>query len=258
MLPILQQLLIVTLTLAFGVLAVTTWRESRTSTRAAPGAAWAVTGGYFSVIGAYSMVQAVLMASARQAGPGTPVYAVAIGWGPAANMGRAVAALVFAALLALAVVRSSVLPRGPGPLRITVAAVSATAAAATLGAKWLHDGSIHQHASALAVLSTLLAVSLMGVLLAALVRDTLDRILWIALAAYALKEVLNVSLLSILAWWSLAPKPLTSLRIFYWLAIVVTLGMCLLAMRRLALARAGRPVPALFERTRPARPPAIG
>jgi hypothetical protein len=257
MLAILQQFLAAALTLALGVLCLRVWYLTRTGTPAALPRAWGITGGYFAVIGAYSLVQAVVMAAAYRAGPGTAAYALAIEWGPPANMARAAAALVFPGLLMLSVSGSPLFREVGDPVRFSAAAVAAIAIGGTFGARWLHDGTIHQHLSVLAVLGTLLAVSLMGVLLVALIRDAMDRILWIALAVYTLKEVINVSLLSILAWWSMAAHP-AAFRIFYWLSRAVMSAMCLLALRRLAHARAGTHVRALFEPVRPVRPPALG
>ena len=102
------------------------------------------------------------------------------------------------------------------------------------------------HFTRLAVLTTVGVVLLFAALLAAAATDALDRLLWLTLTAYALKQALSVSLLSILAWsaFSSGIRPYT----LYAMHTVAFCVILLIALRRYQLAVQGREVPALFER----------
>jgi MFS family permease len=239
----LQQLLSTLLVLSFGILALAVWHRTVGVDRRAAG--WGVAGACFAVAGAVAMVHAMIAAVALDRGAGSPAYRLAVEWGMAANIGRAVAALLLPALLLGAITTEWRWLRRPFGILLPLA-LTATVLA-TVAARRLHDGSIFQPVAALAVLMTVLAVSLMGVLLFALASDAIDRLLWFALVLYALKEALSVSLLAILAWWSAATDPL-AFRLFYWLMIATMAAMSGMALRRLVHARSGRRVPAPFQR----------
>ena len=254
MTALLLQVLATVLTLAFGGLAFGVWWSGRRSPDPLV-RGWGVTGAYFLLIGAYSSVHALLLVAAVRAWPGSPLSTWVAAWSSAASIGRGVTSLGFPVLLAAAVLPRRA--RGSGGLLRHMGVLAVLAAAGTVGAKQLHDGSAHQYMSALAVLSTILAISLMVVLLMALAADRLDQLLWFALATYTLREVIGVSLLTIFAWWNLAANP-AAFYIFYGLSIAVTAVLCLLGARRLALMRAGKKVPALLQRIHPVQRPATG
>lgn len=252
---LLQQILASALTLAFGVLCLLVWRSRAAPAPDRPMLAWGISAAYFMVVGVYSTLHAFANFGLMSAGSGSRIYAPGVSVSLAANVGRAATAVAFPVLLAVAASQ-----RGRAPasrVREAGTGLALLALAATVAAHRLQDGSNHQHLSVLAVLGAAVAILLMGTLLLSLVNDGIDRLLWFALAAYALKEVLNVSLLAIMAWWTTAPDP-AAWRIFYWLAMAAMASMCALAARRLRLARAGTRVPALLERGPPVRHPVIG
>jgi hypothetical protein len=107
-------------------------------------------------------------------------------------------------------------------------------------------------ASTIAVFTGFTAIVLMAGLFAAVHHDGLDQLLWLAMAAYALKETLAVSFLPVLVdgaiYWA----------VFYWLALALTACMVGLAWRRLQLANSGRRPPPAFAGVHGLRRPAHG
>jgi hypothetical protein len=241
------------LNLAIGLLALAVWRRTVAADRRAAG--WGVAGAYFTVTGVFSLPQALASWLAVRAGPQSGLYAWVVEWGTAANLGRAGVAVFLPALLALAI---SPLRRWvQRPVGTLLPFVATLAAVLTVAARTFGDGSVHQAMVVMAVLAAIAGVALMPVLLAALVYDAFDRLLWLSMAAFAFKETLNVSLLAMMTWWSVSPDPV-AFWTFSWIMLVVTGAMAAMGARRLALARSGRRVPALFERARPLRRPALG
>jgi hypothetical protein len=195
----------------------------------------------------------VLVAAGQMAGRDSALWKWVGSWAAAANLGRAVTSIVFGLLLIVAVAaHRRWLPR-LGAAGFAV--VAGTAVAVTL--LTLPLPATYPLMTTLAVLSTLTAVVIMAALLGGLLNDSMDQLLWLALAAYALKETLRVSLFAVLAWWSMG-RDVAAYRLFYWLGIAVSLTMVSLAVRRLRAAADGRPVPAPFERLHSLRHPAMG
>ena len=238
----LQQVTSALLLLFFGILALAIWKEA--SARDEPAAGWGVAGSCFVAVGTSSLLHALAAFAAVQRGPGSMVYRLTMEWAMAANVGRAAVTLSLPVLLVVAMSRSRRIVGRPVGTVLPLLAVLALIL--TAAAQPLQTGSYHQAMTTMAVMSTILAVALMGVLLLALVMDALDRLLWAGLALFALKEVLNVSLFAILAWWSASPDPL-AVRVFYWLMLSTTVAMNGIALHRLSLARAGARVPAPFQ-----------
>lgn len=250
-----QQLAAAALTLALGLLAVAAARRLGPRRGDRPGAAWALTGWCFLLVGGTATVHALLAAAATLAGEGSALYAAFLPWVGPANLARAVVAAVYAAaLLVLLLARRSWAGAvaGRAPLVMLAGGFAALLAARAT------DVNGHEGLSLIALLGAATALVTMAALLAAVANDGLDQLLWFSLAAYALKEVVNTSLMATLVWWPLgdAGPILAALRTFYWISIGVLAVMCLLAWRRLVLAAAGRRVPALFERLHALRAPA--
>jgi hypothetical protein len=242
----LQQILACGLLLLFGVLALRVWRRAGPVRRDLVTQAWGVTAAYFLVNNVYSVGHSLLAALGLAMGRDSALLRWVGGWAIAANLARGVMGVVFAViLLLLLVLRRRWVFRVAqlAPLVLVVTGIAATAVAQRIPV--LH--SMYWLGAGLALLSMATAVVMMGALLAAVLNDGMDQLLWLALALYALKETVSVSLFAIIAWWSLAAHP-EAWRYFYWGAAALAAGMSALAARRLRLAGEGRHVPALFER----------
>lgn len=249
-----QQLAFALLTLLFGVLARSVSRRAFSGRHDRQEVAWRITAAYFVLSGGYGVVHATLAFAAVGAGPGSALYGEFVRWMGPANVGRQVAAAVFAALILCA--QAAAPDRGRAAARSAPLLLVGAAAAGTLVTGAIGGDAIHWLASTLAVSTTVMTLLLLTGLLFALTRDGMDEVLWLTLTAFVLKEVLSVSLMSILAWWG--PAGTGTLRLFYWMNLGVMLGMCIAAAWRLREAAAGRRVPSLFERVRAVRPPTMG
>lgn len=242
----LQQVLASGFLLLFGVLALRVWRRAGPVRRDRAAQAWGVTAAYFLVSGVYSTGHAVLAFAGLEMGRTSPLFLWVGSWAIAANLARSVMSVAFSViLLLLLTVRRRWVFRLAEAAPVVLAIVGAAATVVLqhmpglLTMYWLGAG--------MALLSLATAVVIMGALLAAVLNDSIDQLLWLALALYALKETVSVSLFTIIAWWSLAAHP-DAWRYFYWGATALAAGMSVLAARRLRLAGEGRHVPALFER----------
>lgn len=242
----LQQLLTASLPLAFGLMALRVWRRAPLPRTDRATLAWGVTATYFVICHGYATGHAIVAAAADLgAGRNSALFRWVGSWAVAANLARGTVAFVYAlVLLAVLVLNRRPLYRTAraAPALFAVVAVAGTAAALHLPMQ-----TSFGLGTGLAVLSMLTAMALMGALLAAVLNDGMDQLLWGALALYTLKETVSVSLFAILAWWSTAPD-MQAWHIFHWGSAVLGAVMVLIAVRRLRLAGEGRRVPALFER----------
>jgi hypothetical protein len=186
------------------------------------------------------------------AGRGSALYDWVGTYGPAANLGRGVASIVFGLMLIAA---AGGYPRWLP--RLGSAAPSALVATTVVVTAMTLRVPVSSVNFVLAILSTVTAVVIMGALFIAVLNDSMDQLLWLALSAYALKETLRVSLFAVLTWWTVG-QDVTAYRLFYWVGIVFSVTMVVLAVRRLRAAAEGREVPALFERLDPLRGRAAG
>lgn len=241
----LQQVLASGLLLLFGVLSLRVWRRSGPARRDRAALAWSVTAAYFLVGGGYSTGHALLSATGWGMGRNSALLRWVGTWAMTANVARGALSVLFALmLLALLVLRR----RWVYPMaRSATLVMAAAAVVSTVVTDWIGVRTAYGMLTCMAVLSMLAAVVIMGALLAAVLNDSVDQLLWIALALYALKETVSVSNYAALAWWMLAPHS----EVYYFLyggAVALTTGMCFLAARRLRAAGEGRRVPALFER----------
>lgn len=252
---VLQQLASSGLILLFGVLALRVWRRFGTVRRDRPALAWAVTAASFLVVGVYATTHAVISAVAVAGGESSWLWGFVLRSTHAVNVGRSLVPVSFGLLLlALMVVSRRNAPRIASA---APAVLVATAVVSTLGTRWLPDMTPHAFFTMLAVLNAATAVVLMAALLAAVQNDGMDQLLWLALAAYALKETVSVSLMGILSFWGLTEVGIY-LTGFWWMQVGVGCGMAALAVRRMHLASGGRRVPAIFERLHALRRPAPG
>lgn len=230
------------LTLTFGVACLRVGRRPTTSTGRT---AWFLTGATFATVGAVAVVHCTAAMWAVRCGEGSAFYAGYIRVMPPANDARSFVMLGFAAaLLAL-------LMRGRAPRRPVLLAW--LAAWAVVGAGMgLAEGGFQRatHLSVQSVLDAVTAAVLFVVLYRALVTDALDYLLWLALAAYAVREAMSADFQMLLALTGIAATWKLSVPQLHAAAIISLLVMIGCTLRRLALGRAGKPVPALLERVR--------
>lgn len=241
----LLQVLFSALFLLFGVLALRVWRRFGTVRRERAALAWGITAAQFLLVGGTAAAHALLALAGVARGVDSRLYRAMHAWGPPLDAGRGVASVVFGLLMvALLVVHRRHAPRvaQAAPVVLAVALVGGTAV------KWALPGTgPYGFATMLAVLNAATAVVLMAALLAAVQNDGLDQLLWLALAVFALKETMTVSLLAVVALWGVA-YVLPYFAAYLWLHVILGGVMAGIAARRLQLAAGGRRVPALFER----------
>ncbi|WP_420127561.1 hypothetical protein [Longimicrobium sp.] len=253
--PYVQQLFSSALLLVFGVLALLVWRRFGPVRRDRPALAWSLTATSFLVVGVYSTLQSLLSALGAFIGLESPLYQFVTQWSPAANLGRGVVSVVFAAMLLVLMVS-----RRRWGARMAAAAPLVLTATAVLSTLVLHQVP-YTGASALltgmALVAALTAIVLMGALFAAVHRDGLDQVLWLALAAYTLKETMTVSIMAVMAAWTMTYAR-TYFSVLYWVGIVIGLCMVGFAARRLQLSAGGRRVPPAFEAVHSMRRPVHG
>jgi hypothetical protein len=244
-----QQILSSALLLLFGVLALLVWRRLGPVRRDRAALAWALTAANFLVVGVYCSLHAMLAAVGRTMGMQSALYIFVGDWALAANLARCVTSIVFGAMLLVLMVSRR---RGGRVVAIAPHALLATALLSTVALRRIPYPNTYAFASTIAIMTGITAVVLMAALFAAVHHDGLDQLLWLAVAAYALKETLAVSFLPVLVdgaiYWT----------IFYWLALALTACMVGLAWRRLQLANSGRRPPLAFAGVQGLRRPAHG
>lgn len=244
-LRLLQQIASSSLILLFGVLALQVWRRFGTVRRERAALSWAVTAASFLVVGVYATTHAVISAASVAAGKESWLFGFVSRAAHGVNVARALVPVCFGLLLLALMIGSR--RNAPRIASAAPAVLVATAVGSTLGAGWLPDMTPHAFFTMLAVMNAATAVVLMAALLAAVQNDGMDQLLWLALAAYALKETVSVSLMGVISFWGLADVHIY-LTGFWYLQVGVGIGMAALAVRRLQLAGGGRRVPAVFER----------
>lgn len=243
MITLALQLLVSLLGLAFGAGALRVHRR----TPGAPEehrAMWLLTAAAFLLTGANGLVTASTAVWGVRAGEGTMAMEAAVVLKVVGNDGRGLAMVGFAAMLGLRLLargayRPATLWRCMAPL------VGWMAAGTVLGV--MEGGEEHRNYQMVAILSAVAVVLLLGGLWLAAARDGMDHLLWLALLAYAVREAMDVSLASILAWLNAPQVWLPSYSSFQMLAVAAYLLMLACVARRLEMARRGAAVPALFQ-----------
>lgn len=227
--------------LPFGALALAIAHRVRGKASRREG--WLLTGWCFLLIGVVGTAQAAFSNAAMAAGPESRLWSLYLDWGAGGNYGRLLPIAVLAAALIALSLRG---PRGrallsAAPLGFGVAMVLGFAIGAVEGPLGTSN-----HVARVAVVTAATVVMLLGALLLAAATDVMDQLLWLALAAYTLKQAVSVSLFSILAWmaFSTGNRPIT-LYVMHAAAWAVIL---LITLRRYQHAVRHREVPALFER----------
>lgn len=203
--------------------------------------AWLLVGWTFLVLGGFGSLQAVLSIWAASAGPGAAIWSHYLVWAPGMNYARGLITTAFAVgLILLALPRGERRVRAYHPFGFGVAVALGLVLGHMEGPLGATD-----HFSRQAVLTAGTVIILLASLLLAAATDVVDRLLWLAVTVFTLKQALSVSLLSILAWMAFdsAIRPVT----FYAMHAAALGLVLLLVLRRYQLARQHREVPALFE-----------
>jgi hypothetical protein len=249
-----QQILSSALLLLFGVLALLVWRRFGRVRRDRAALAWALTAANFLVVGVYCTLHAVLSAVGWARGTDSALFRLIRDWALATNLAREVVTVVFALMLLVLMVSRR---WGARVVAAAPAVLTATAVLFTVLLRGLPYTSTFAFTSTLAISYGVAAIVLMAALFAAVHQDGVDQLLWLALAAFTLKETVSVSILAVMAAWTMTYAR-TYFAVLYWMGIVIGLCMVALAARRLHLASGGRRVPAPFERVHALRRPVHG
>lgn len=242
MLTLALQLLNASLTLGFAVLILRVSRQS-TWTSAARRVSSSLVGVAFAANGFGGLVQGTLAVWASAAGAGSAVYDTFLRFAPAMNQSRT------GLEIALALLLMSVAVKGARPLALWLLLAVLAAGWAAGAAVGLLEGTLvtSRHFPMVALLDGVEMVALLAMLLLALSRSSMDRLLWLALSIHALKQSFNAIWFSAFAWIDIpggwAPRPWT---IQTQMAVLGCL-MLAIAVRRYQLARRGVHVPSLLE-----------
>jgi hypothetical protein len=240
------QLLVPVLLLSFGVLALRVAPGPGTSARTA---AWFMAGVTFAAQGAVATVHGALAVGAVLAGPKSELYALVVRLLPSGNDARSMVVLGFSLALAWVVLLGK-----PSPSRRAIVAAAVALMAAGFVAGLLEppfdQRQGREHWSLLSYSNAATALVLFATLYWAMVRESIDWLLWVALALYAVQQALTSNIQMVLSWagfgggWAPAPRTMS------WVGLVAAFIMLACTTRRLALARAGLEAPGLLERLR--------
>lgn len=237
----------VVLTLCSGAFGALAWMAGTRPDPAGPfrAAAWRLTGVAFGAHAAARAAIHPLQLAAIVGGEGSDAWELALLWQPVANHGRAIMLIGFGGLLAWLLVR-----RDPPGARFWAGVGPALAGGMAAGGLAGHaEGvlSAGRHYPDAAFFDLVQLCVLFAALLAGLFTSRMDRLLWGALAAYALTLVLNVVYLAALGGkdapgaWTPPAWGLPAYR------AALAAAMAAFAWRRVTLARRGKRVPALLE-----------
>lgn len=251
-----QQILSTVPLLLFGVLALLVWRRYGPVRRDRAALGWALTASSFLVVGGYATLHSLLGAAGHVIGKGSGLYRLVNDWALAANMARAVVSVVFGAMLLVLMVAGR-RRWGARMVSASPAVFAGTAVLATVALQPVRYPSSYSFLSTLAIVAGITAIVMMAALFAAIHSDGLDRLLWLALALFTLKETMAVSFMAVIAAWTMTYAA-TYFTVFYWVTAALAWCMVGVAARRLQLATGGRRVPAPFERVHALRRAAHG
>lgn len=206
---------------------------------------WQLTGCTFILGGASAVVQLGVFAPwAYFAGEGTAVYGSFLRWNPAVTQSRTFLMIGLGMVLCvLPIVRRY--PRNPVPVAVGFLVAMMLAGGAS---GWMEGGFAElRFFSSTAVTNMLELVMLLSALFVALVAETMDRYLWLAMLVYAISIGLNVLMYSALAWMVVAGAWFPPPSFLQVCLVLAHATMVLLAARRLQLDRRGVAVGSLLE-----------
>jgi hypothetical protein len=241
MLTVLVQAVVGWLVLLFGVLALAVPHHSG-ALRSPEQRSWALVGLGFTVAGLFRCFHGSAAVWAFLSGPGSPAWNAFLSWSPAGNYGGSFVMIAVGVALS-AVVLDRMQKVEWRSATITIFFLLAFLAGGILG----RFGAPHDHVDypIMALLISLELITFLVALFIGVVWRSMDKYLWLCLAVYAFREVLNVFLYSAMTWYRMggwAPSPAQSQ---IYVAVGYTL-MVLIVSRRVILARRGVPVEPLF------------
>jgi hypothetical protein len=240
------QLLVAVLILGMGGLSLRVAPEPGTSARTA---AWFMAGVTFASEGAVATIHSLLAVAAVLAGKGSGFYDLYLGFMPAGNDARAMVVLGFALALGWVLLLGR-----PSPGRRTIFAAAAGLIAIGFIAGLLEPPVRQQqggdHFSVMSYFGAATAVVLFAALYRAMVRETVDWLLWVALALYAVQEAVSSNIQMVLSWAGFGGGWAPPAKTMLWAGLVSAFAMLACAVRRLAIARTGGDPPGLLERLR--------
>ncbi len=210
--------------------------------------AWQMTGLVFLIFSVVDMSQLAFGTAVYVLGAEHPLYATYLRWAPVANHSRTL--VVWSLYVLLAVLSFRGMAAWPRLRRVyPVLAVAMLAAGGMIGwAEGPFDAARHLSNTSLMDVAGFLALS--SLLFVLMLRDTVDRALWAALACYGISSVMSSLFLAAIAWinagaWTPAPWIMELSRVLF------TAAMVTMAAWRLRLANRGVPLPGLLGTTRP-------
>jgi hypothetical protein len=233
------------LSLGFGLLALRVAPGPGMSTRTG---AWYLAGVTFTLNGLVGTVHASAGAVAKAfAGPGTPFYAGFLRLTPLGNEARNLLVLGFAVGLVWVVLLGR-----PTPARRVVLGLAAGLAAAgcVVGIEEGPLGKGGVHFAVMSMVGAVTVVLMFAALYWGMMRDTVDWLLWTALALYTVQQALSSNFQTVLAWVGFGGEWSPPMRSILWAGVVAACVMLACSMRRLAISRAGGDPPGLLERLR--------
>lgn len=209
--------------------------------------AWAVAGTAFTLAGVSKVAQNAYGTVALVAGPGSPTWDRYLTWAPTFDHSRTgILATLFLLLLVLLVPhRSWTAIERRGCSRWKWGAVLCAGGLTGAAAGWVQGWGDLLHFRNVTISDTAELVLVLTSLLALLLRERVDRLLWMVLSLYGVNLAMNVLLLS--AWMETGGvRSAFSLLPMHGSRIVLSSTMVALALRRLALANRSALVPGLL------------
>ncbi|HET6229458.1 MAG TPA: hypothetical protein VFE05_05210 [Longimicrobiaceae bacterium] len=185
------QIAVVLLKLVFGIGCIVIAKRSA-EPLAERRAGWLFTGFCFTLTGVHGALQSALGGWAMLAGAGSAPMRAYLRVQPVANHGRGFAMVGFASLLCVLLARGKLARAGDAKF-----ATAWLGSWMVAGSAWgMIDGGApaSQHYGVITYTSALTVLVMLVALYLAVVRDSLDHLLWLALATYTVREVVDVSI----------------------------------------------------------------
>jgi hypothetical protein len=238
------QVVVAVLTLGFGLLALRVAPEPGRSTRTG---AWYLAGVAFTLDGLLGTVHAIAAVAAATAGPGSPFMADYLRMSPLGNHARTLLVLGFAVGMVWVVMLERPMP----PRRVVFGSAAGLVAAGFVVG--LLEGPLGQggvHFSMLSLFGAVIVVLLFIALYRGMMRESIDWLLWTALALWAAQQALSSNFQTVLAWAGFGGGWRPPMRSIMWAGLIAGSVMIACSMRRLTIARRGGEAPGLLERIR--------
>jgi hypothetical protein len=184
---------------------------------------WVLAAISFGFYAAIMAVQAVAAVAAFSVGRGHAVFEWYMTFSPMANHARTFLLWPFYAALGLIVWRGALSASG---VRWTISSIVIGGLVGAMYGRW--EGALHStiHLPTTALIDSMAFVVLGAVLIASLIRDTLDRHLWSILAIHGLNSAVAAIFLTAMLWidvaegWTPAPWHLAAVRLVFFAAMV--------------------------------------